>query len=237
MAIAQVQTATGTQAGGGATTCVITTSGAPAENNLGVICVFTRAATITNPSGWTTAVEIVNATEDDRLRIIYRVLGAGESSTITISGLTASGTGAAGTAASYSEWSGLLTASVLDQTASTGRTPATETLSSGTTGTLAQADELCIAAFAHRSDISAISYDNSYTALHDVLNTDVAANAELTAAYRIVAATTAQSTTESWTTSDTAMGAIATFKAIAAGGTVYVRRPFDSPIFQSRVIQ
>lgn len=220
MALAIVQDTTAGQAGGGATTIVLTLGAGPTQNNLLVSPMFTRSGTATNPTGYTTDVEIVNATEDDRLRITSHIAGASESSTVTWTGFEASGAGNTGSAASLYEVSGAATSSPFDKSASTGRTASASSLSSGTTATLAQAAEICFVAWGIRLDVVSPSVDNGYTLQHDTPNTDVASAANLLDGYRIVAATTAQTSTLSWTFPETAMGAIATYKEAGVTDTL-----------------
>lgn len=179
----------------------------PTENNLMVGTIGSNDGSFTNPSGWTTAIEVYNATDDDILRIFYKVAGASESSTVTCTAF-AGNTKHLG----ISEWSGVDTADPLDVTASTAVTPAVTTISSGTTATTSTANSLAVAEFAVRADIEAESADNSYS----VLNTGNGTFSDFSAS-RIYSATEAAQTDGSWTTSGTAWAGIATFNGLNDG--------------------
>lgn len=212
MAIAVVQSKQG-NVSDNATSISATLDSAITEGNLLTVDCFTRSTTLTNPSGFTTDVNVVNSTELDVARIASKVAGASESTTITIT-QSPSDVGAIFVREISDQAS-----SALDKTASTGRTTGATTISSGTTATLSQADEICLAICGLREDTSAESVDNSYT-LDAVTHsaTPGGTDAILLSASRIVAATTAQQTDFSWTVSTTAIAAIATYKE--AGGAV-----------------
>lgn len=218
MALAFVQSASAGKGTAG-TSCTATLGAGPTQNNLLIASLFTKGVAATNPTGFTTAIEVVNSTNDDRLRLTYKVAGAGESASIGFTGLS-SGAGTE-SAVGVMEFSGNATSSPLDQTASTGFTAAVETLSSGTTGTLAQAAEVACAAFGLRNNVvTSPSLDNSYTLRSHQAGGTGTATATIIDGYRITAATTAQDTDASWTTAAGAMGVIATFKELIAGGAV-----------------
>lgn len=192
----------------------------PTQNNLLVSTMFTRNdAGATNPTGFTTAMSVVNATNSDTARIAYKVAGASEADPAwTFSG------GDRTVAACY-EFSGNDTGSPLDQTDDTAYVSTGTACTCGPTGTLSQADEVCVALVGIRDTITGPSWDNSYT-LGTNRATTVAdgADATLIDAYRIVAATTAQQSQASWTTSRGNMGLIATFKAAGGGGGATQRK-------------
>src|SRR5262245_34708969 len=191
-----------------ASTLTITWPATPTQNDLLVITMFTRDASTTNPSGYTTDIEIVNATEDDRSRIMSKIAGSSESNP-QWTGLTIAD--GSGMAAGILEFSGNATASFVDKTASTGRAAGVIQLSAGNTGTLTQADEVAVAVVAHRANIGSPSWDSSFTLANNP-NDGASAPAEIADGYLIVAATTALAPTQSWTTSDTVIGAIVTYK-------------------------
>jgi hypothetical protein len=188
------------------TTVEATFDSAPTQNNLMVGTVSSNDGSFTNPSGWSTAIENYNVTDDDIQRIIYKVAGAGESSTVQCTAF-AGNTKHLG----ISEWSGIVTASPLDLTASSAVTAGVTSISSGTTGTINSGNELAVAVFAIRADTSAESVNNSFT----VLNTGNGTFSDFSA-YRIYASQTTVETTGSWTTAGTAWGSVATF--LGAGG-------------------
>lgn len=205
MALSVVQDNTGTS---GTTSVTATFNSTPARSNLMVGCIFTRATSITNPTNWNTAIEVLNTTENDALRISYKVVtddAAGVTFTVNVNDASSLG---------IFEVSGNDTATPLDKTASTGRTTAVTSISSGTTAALAQADEICFAVAGIRGAISTPSMSNSYTFVHEIETAADSSSATVLDGYRIVTATDAQSTTISWASpTATAMGAIATFRA------------------------
>lgn len=195
----------------------------PTQNNLLVSPMFTRNdAGATNPTGFTTAKEVVNSTNQDTARISYKLAGASEADPAwTFSG------GDRTVAACY-EFSGNDTSAPLDQTDDTAYVSSGTACTCGPTATLSQADEVCVAMVGIRDIITSPSWDNSYTAgTFRATTVSDGADATMLDAYRIVAATTAQQSQASWTTSRGNMGLIATFKA--AGGAATTRgSPFDA---------
>lgn len=195
----------------------------PTQNNLLASTMFTRNdAGATNPTNFTTAMSVVNSTNADTARIAYRVAGASEADPVwTFSG------GDRTVAACY-EFSGNDTSAPLDQTDDTAYVSSGTACTCGPTGTLSQADEVCVAMVGIRDIVTSPSWDNSYTAGTFRATTILdGADATMLDAYRIVAATTAQQSQASWTTSRGNMGLIATFKA--AGGAATTRgSPFDA---------
>lgn len=181
----------------------------PTQNNLLVSTMFTRGTAAINPTGFTTAIEVVNSTEDDRERITYKIAGVAEPGPVW-SGLD-TGDGA-GTCADCYEFSGNDTVSPLDRTASTGRTATVTSVASGTTSALLDPDEVCVAACAHRGLVNVSTMSNNYTQGTDINDGAPTGMCGLQSGYRIVASNSAQSTTFSWNNADTVMAAIATFK-------------------------
>jgi hypothetical protein len=223
-AIALVQRATNFDNGASSTLTVDIAT--PTQNNLLVAVLFTRSSAWTLPSGFSLAIEHDNTSNDDSLVIAYKVAGASEADP-QWSGLDAGGDGT-GAAASVYEFSGTATVSPFDDAeVSTGISSGTSK-SSGTTATLAQADEVAIAGFGYRGVVpgATISFTNSYTIGPNTnpVSDGGGALAALLDAYRIVAATTAQETTASWTGTSDVIGAIATFKAGAGGSSGLLRR-------------
>lgn len=210
MAISAVQNVTNTNTTG--TTIAATFGATPTVNNLGVATIQSNDGTCTNETGWSTAIDIYNATEDDFARIAYKVFGASESATVTFTGF-AGNTKLLG----LSEWTGNATASPLDQTASTGRTTGATSISSGTTATTAQADELAVAVQALRAlNGGGLSYTNSFSGFHNLNNGSAFSGLSAT---KILSAAAAIETTFSWTTSGTTWAGIATFKASGGAAT------------------
>jgi hypothetical protein len=180
MAVAFVQNSSGIT-NGTANPAAVYGAG-PTQNNLMTGQLFTKADTgATNPTGWSTAIDVVNATNADTLRISYKVAGAGESSTVTYT--VAADNSALGTF----EFSGTATSLPLDKTSSTAFTTATS-LSSGTTATTSQADEVSVAAFGFRGVPTTPTLDSSFNK-KNVVDSGGAAQADLVDGYRIEAAT------------------------------------------------
>ena len=197
------------------TTLTATLGSTPAVGDLLVAAIFTRSDTApTNPSGWSTAITVTNATEVDYLVIAYKVAVVSEPTAVVFTGFAAGAERALG----IFDWFSFngFAAAPLDKTASTGRTASATSLSSGTTATILQPDELCIAAWGIRDGVTATSVDSSFTQQHSFIDIHSTTNAYLIDAYRAVTATGAYATTASWTTARTAMGAIATFKSATA---------------------
>ena len=201
---------------------------APTQDNLLVAVLSTRAASATNPSGWSTAIDVVNGVNNDLLRIAYKVAGASESSTVTFT-LGAADQSALG----IFEVSGNATSSPLDLTASTGRQNNVTSISSGTTATTTQADEILFVGYYMRETITSPSLDNSFTLVHHEA-TSGGQDITVVDGHRIVSATGAYESTASWTTSRVAMGAIATFKAAGAAArrlmVISANHPSEHPV-------
>ncbi|MCH7583506.1 MAG: hypothetical protein IIC72_12885 [Acidobacteria bacterium] len=207
--ITQVQKATAGSAG--KTTSVTATYGsAPTQDNLLILVHHWReTGTVTLPSGWSQAVARVDG--PTTFTIAYKIAGAAEGTAVTVS--TAKSDHQTIT---IFEYSGIDTASPLDQTVSNTSTNATS-CSTGTTGTTSVADELLVAGIGLRGapGVWANTWTNSFTQQSTVVSTGGGDN-ELSAsstADRIVSATGTFATTESWTTSYDCIAAIATFKA------------------------
>lgn len=199
------------------TTCTATLAATPASGNLLVASVFTRSANLTNPVNWTTAVDVVNATDNDVHRIAFRTAGASEPAAVTFT----NDEGFA-TIVGAMEFNGAQ-ASPMDQTASTGRTSAAS-ISTGTTATTTTTDAIAVASVGAR-DLSneAVTWTNAFTGLHAV--NDGTNLAQLYDAYRSLTAVGTYETTATWTTSAVSLAAIAIFKVEGGGaaGRVILR--------------
>lgn len=209
MSISVVQTASGSGAGGatatfpnpvasGNTVIAIVASSTNLHAPTNASNVFhTAVAAIQSPGGSTSAVGIYYA---------YNVTGG--------SGFAVSTTGESycccgtqvnvATAILLYEVSGLGATDPLDQHNSHGITTSGTSCATGTTPVTTQASELDVAAFS--------SFNFSSLAISGFSNL-LAVNNYGAAATKIVAATGAQSGTFTWTSSSTALAAIATFKA------------------------
>ena len=112
MAWAHVQTVTGE----GFDTSITATLSSATAGNLLVAIIFTRASSISaNPSGFTTMLTVTNATENDLLRVAWKIAVGGETALTWTQGNDQGST-------AISEWSGNHASSPAGQSASTGRT-------------------------------------------------------------------------------------------------------------------
>lgn len=207
-AISLLQKATGALVDG--TSAASGTLGStPIAGNLLIGIIGSNDGSCTNPVGYTTAVSQVNTTDDDLIRIVYKIAGAGEATSITFTDLAGNNHTVA-----FMEYQGN-TASPLDVIASVDVSAGVTSRTSGTTGSTAQADELSIAVWRVRANVSAITYSNSFVEQYDMLNP---ANGETMVADKIETTVGTKECTASWTTAGNAWGAIATFKATVATG-------------------
>jgi len=204
MAIAFIDAATGVQTN--ATTCSATYPGSPASGDLLIANFFTKSDTSpTNPSGWTTDVEIINGTNNDYLRICSKIAGAGESATVTFTGLAAD-LGALG----IMRFSGAANPAI-DKTASSGFVTGVTSKTSGTTAATTQGDEVSIVAYGIRNvAITNPALTNSFIQKNFVTDSNAVSIID---GYFIETVTGTKESTASWTTAADPMGAIATYKA------------------------
>lgn len=208
MAIALVQRpATATASGASITN---TFASGPTEGNLMVAVVCSNDGSATNPSGWTTAINNYNATEDDFIRLAYKVAGAAESSDVTFTGLTNNH------ALDILEFSGT-DATPLDDTGNTARTVGVESIAAGGTEscTTTVADTVAIAGAILRTNGSPVvlpSINDSYIGLQTAIN-----SITILAAYKILSASGTTNPTFSWTNAVTTWTVIAAFKQATAG--------------------
>lgn len=213
MSISVVQTAGVGQTSG--TTLTTTFGGTATANNLLVAGIFHKSDTApTNPTGFTTAISVLNATNNDTLRIAYKV-SAGTETTIQWTGIDSD----SGGGRSY-EVSGLATSSVLDKTGykDFNATGVTSVQCDGTSGigTTTSDNEFIVAMAGVRLDVSSPSFDGSFiNATADVSGGNTAS---IVAGNRIISAAGTYSTTASWTGSGAAMACMAAFTDGGGGG-------------------
>lgn len=172
--------------------------------------VSSGAHTTTPPTGWTLAVS-QDAGSTLASKVYYKADAAVEEGSVAI---TVSALSATGWAAQLFEVSGILAASPLDKTASTGATSATP--ASGTTATLGQAIEFCIAGLAD-ARLEAQTAPTSGWTQYSETQVDATADVTFGVYWRTTRATTAQSVSVTTATSDEWAGAIATFKGWHSG--------------------
>lgn len=203
MAIARAQSAS--NSGPNITTLTTTFAGAPTSGNPLIAAIITRAGTLTNPTSFTTGIQVENTTESDWGRIAWKT-SAGSETAIQWTGM--SGTDAA--AAKSWELSGAETSSYIDKTASTGRSTGASSIQTGSTGTLSQAAEFAIAIACIRATVTSPSIDSSFTDLDHIVGGSGGVEATLLTAEKVTAATTALNPTFSWTGSVTCWSMILT---------------------------
>jgi hypothetical protein len=189
------------------TSITVNYGSAPTNGNLLIGVIGSNDGAATDPTGWSTAINKVNITDDDFVRISYKVAGAGETSAVAFTGLVGNSHGL-----------GILEFAVpislpLDVTSSAGESLAATTQTSGTTAATAQADELSIVGFQIRADVTSPSLSNGFTLQHDLFNA-----VTVLVGYKIERATGAKESTASWTVGGNSIGVIATFKAAATAG-------------------
>jgi hypothetical protein len=200
--IAYVQSKTATANN---TTISATFDAAPTQNNLLIaICGYNNSGdVIDTPSGWSVAINETGSSPSEA--IFYKIAGASEASTVTVTkqGVTRQ------MALLIYEYSGIATSSPLDKTASSPD-DATDDLSiaSGTTATTTQADELLLAVLANPDGFRIGSWTNSFVERNDFGGSMALAGAE-----RIVSSTGTYSTAGSLGFfGNNARGQIVTFK-------------------------
>lgn len=218
MAIALVQKK-GAQSGASVASLAVTLDAPPTAGNLLVAC-CNSDATVATPAGFTLAVSAVSS---QGLYIFYRVVQNGDSATVTFTPSVSDSV-----AAGVIEYSGLLTSSVLDQTASNTTNSPTASLATGTTGTTSQASELVIVCVGPHGGAghpwNLTSWSAGYTSEVEEPNGLENSGANTSACHigdQIVSATGTYSATGTWSASSSNAGAgIATFKG--ASGTTHV---------------
>lgn len=170
---------------------------------------------ITDPRGntWQIDVGVTNAANNSRLTIasckVANAYSNGDSLTVNMSA------GAQSAIWGVQEFSGLDATSWLDKTATNAGATDT-TRDSGTTATLSQADEVCVAVLgAGAGASSAGTYDADWTSVvHDQRSTNLIRGMEM--AYKIVSATTAEQYGATGAASTPWAGVIATYKAASS---------------------
>jgi len=211
MAAALVQSSpTATQAS--ATTITTTFGAAPTSNNLLVANNHTRSSTLVNPTDFTTAISVLNATNNDILRQAYKVSDGSETN-IQWTGMEGAG---ADTIACSHEFSGMVTTSITDQSTSAAFGSSGTSRQVGPTSAASQNEVVYVAALGLRgASISSPSVNNGYTL---VANGQVLSSTWLLDAYKIVTDGAAGDVTFSWTTASVSMGAIMGYKTASGGG-------------------
>lgn len=235
MAFTKVQSQTAlTTASGGAANLAATFGASPTVNNLLLcaVCSNTTANANLLTSGSMVGWSLAQAAVDTTGTYLYYKLSDGSETTVTWTPSTT-----ATTVMAIFEYSGNVTSSPLDQAA--GHTDNTQTTAaswaSGTTGTLAQSDELAVVVFgwndANNAGTVIVSYTGGYTEQAQVVCTGATQSTTVNVAVATLetAATTAQTSTGTFNSSHTGRrpsGIIATFEAaaVASGPDLNVSR-------------
>ena len=185
------------------------------EGNLLVVTAFHRpGGTPPIPTGWSEAIKVEDATNADWLQILYKESDGTETS-VDI-GVDGGGGVTDGVTAWFGEYSGFSGTPTLDQTSSNGPVDATS-VSTGTTATLADANQIAIAGFSGRTfgtlnTESFDSYTNSFTEEGEVSAGNAASNWSLhAAATKETASTSGVETTATASASGRLMAVLATF--------------------------
>lgn len=192
---------------------------------IAVICASDTTTAISAPTNYTVAVAPTKVNFPDIGRnyciaIFYRENAPSGSHSPAI---TIAGTSVRSARAAIMEFSGLLTSSSLDVTASGSAGSGVTSGNTGTTGTTAQADALAIAVMgidpfpnSTGNNISnpPSTYTNVLIVQDDQTNPFIACNV----AYKVLSATGTQSASWTWDTASGYVAGIAVFKASAGGG-------------------
>jgi hypothetical protein len=183
-------------------------SSASAGNLLVVICAMNTAATITGPSGYSTAI---NESGDPAQGIFYKAAAGGETSASCSYSVNSTAV------IHVFEYSGLHAYSPLDATNAGGSTGTTGTASTGNVTTSHASDVLVAAVISSSSGSNPNTWTNSFTNRN---SSTVGGNPSKRAAYgssdRTVSTTGTYSTTAPVGSGSTWRGQIAAFKALAA---------------------
>lgn len=207
----------GAQSAGNTSGLVVTLDAPPTPGNL-LVAACNSDATVSTPAGFTLAVSAVSG---QGLYIFYRVVQAGDGSSVTFAPSVADSC-----AGGVIEYSGL-TATPLDQTASNTIGSSATSLATGTTGTTSQASELLIVVVGPHAGNNhpwvLSSWSAGYTSQIEEPNGLATVGSASSACHigdQIVGATGTYSATGTWSPASSDAGAaIATFKAVA--GTVH----------------
>lgn len=185
----------------------ITFDAAPTSGNL-CVWVVTSDAIVSTPSGLTLAVSAIDYAGH---YIFYRVNGGSESSSTAF--VPSASTSLV--VAAY-EYSGMATSSVMDRTASNTPGGIISSISTGTTATTTQSDELVVATVGisvASGSPTISSWSSSFTTEDSVGSTGSAVNVRVGTAIRKVTSAAAYSSTATLSsTTASPSGAIATFK-------------------------
>lgn len=212
MAIAYVQSKGTTGSGNSTSRVAAFTAATTAGNHLVAIIVQGGSSALTLPSGWTSAVSQVGANQT--VTLAYQENTPGGQTSFTFTQATGNGF-----TVILTEWSGIATASSLDQTASINDTTADTTLLTGTTATTTQADELWIGGIGCGNGTPSAP-TNGFTLDVNLITGGAPTNkADATDLYLIASSTGTAGSGVTNSASVKSCGVIATFKAAGSGTT------------------
>jgi hypothetical protein len=204
MAITLAQTPAANHNASSASINVTLGSAATAGNKLiAVLYIFDNTRTIKTPTGYTLVLSH-NPASSGQAIYWYEKEAAGGETAVTVATSDDQVDTIGGVLYEVTE---LTDDTAFDKSATQNLTTSVVSKTTGTTATLAQADEIAIGAVMVNGDISAESWSNSFTGSGKT--------SRLYTAYKVVSATTGVETTMSWTTQRSTISAIATFKAAA----------------------
>lgn len=168
---------------------------------------YSSSATVTLPSGWSQAAQKRDTNDaGNTITIAYKVTRASEATGVTVGSNKRS-------TLSIFEYSGLVTSSPLDQSATNGCGDG-RSCSVGTTGTTSQADELVIGGLGIAGNIGGWdnTWTNSFTQQTTAISSGSGTLSNNSVAHYIASSTGTFETTEGWNQDKKAFGVIATFK-------------------------
>lgn len=202
----------------GATFITVTFDSAPTEGNLLVAFHYSGNGVVTEPSGWSVAFWLTQPVDDDEGGMFYKVAGSSESSSVTVTCAAVNEH-----VMTIAEFEGPWNASPFDVESHSAYTVTSSPLSTGTTGTTAQADELLLYLATGRDDgAEPVGGGASWTGSPTQIALHECQNKWLHCSYKLLTATGTQESTWS-TTNSYGTGhhvGIAAFKKAAAGGPV-----------------
>ena len=195
---------------GNQTSITATFDSTPTEDNLLILVhYFPSSSTVTLPSGWSQAAQKRDTNDNgNTITMGYKVAGASESTAVTVT----VGSNKHSTLSIF-EYSGLVTSSPLDQSATNGCGDG-RSCSVGTTGTTSQADELVIGGLGIGGNIGGWdnTWTNSFTQQTTAISTGSGTISNNSVADCIASSTGTFESTEGWNQDKKAFGVIATFK-------------------------
>lgn len=209
--ITKVQTATDGNSGTGSNVVTVVLGSTPTVGNLLVASVFARSNDAAVPSGWTTAKSQYNATNNDTLFILFRIVESGDS---TSWAFTFTDPGLSSDVASISEWNSSTGWPANPVDATNGAGPSTVNALNTGSATSSKADNLAVAAAGVRdlwTGTETASWDNSFVADVAFTETGGTGPATIFTATKNLSDSGALDTTATWTNSSIALAAIAIF--------------------------